>query len=62
VSVVRSHQIVERPARNAVVDVGDIDDVRLVGPMEPATKRGRSLVEYASAALRAMRAAARFMS
>jgi hypothetical protein len=43
---------------------GEIDRILLVGPIEPATKRGRSGVRavYSSAAARASFAAARFSS
>jgi hypothetical protein len=46
------------------VTLGEIDSVRLVGPIAPATKRGRSGVRsvQASAARRASAAASRFIS
>ena len=52
-------------ARNAgLLTSGEIDSVRLVGPIEPATKRGRSGVfaVHSSAAARASRAASTFSS
>jgi len=41
---------------------GESDVVRFVGPIDPATKRGCSALEYASAARRASCAAATFIS
>ena len=39
----RVAQLVERDVRNAgLLTSGEIDRMRLVGPIEPATKRGRS--------------------
>ena len=52
-------------ARNAgLFTSGEIDSVRLVGPMEPATKRGRSGVFFvqASHAALARRAPSKFSS
>ena len=51
--------------RNAgLLTSGEIDRIRLVGPIEPATKRGRSGVRavHSSAAARASRAPSTFSS
>ena len=52
-------------ARNAgSFTSGEIDSVRFVGPIEPATKRGRSgvFVVHSSHAARASRAPSKFSS
>ena len=62
--VVRVDELVEGHRRGTpgCSTSGESDAVRFVGPIAPATKRGRSGVEYASAARRASCAAARLIS